>query len=323
VLRDGLSGRVLPQRRAVLTPTRAVVAAGCLALGCSGSEDAKNEAPSAEPQPAEFFGTVTVNLREAREGSDAVSVVSGTVYDGPSPLDFGLETVLEEGECELREPTHPFCDPACDSGAMCIRDGECMPYPKPENVGDMLVMGLFEEVTLEPFPPNFFYQSAELAFPPCDEGATVELSADAFHAEAHCIAPLVVDSTPPSVRKDEPVSLSWEAPGDAELARIQIYLDISHHGGKKGDIVCDVPDTGHYEIPATLVTPLVELGLAGYPSVILTRWTAAVASPPDVRFKIAAAVERAVDTGVRSCVPNTADDCAGAQTCDPATNVCR
>jgi hypothetical protein len=299
---------------------RAPLALVCLLLGCS-SEDAATE-PVPEPQPAEFFGTISLNLREANEASAAYSQVSGTVYDGPSPLDFGLETVLEQGECQLREPTHPFCDPPCGSEAMCIRDGECMPYPKAQDAGELSVAGLFEEVTLPAVPPNFRYQSAELAYPPCDEGSALQLGAASFQAEAPCIAPLVIDdSEPVRVRSDEPVVLTWQA-SELVVARIQIFLDISHHGGKKGDIVCDVPDTGHYEIPASLVTPLVDLGLAGYPSVILTRWTGGVSSPPDVRFKIAASAERPVDTGVRSCVPNSAENCPDGQTCDPMSNIC-
>jgi len=294
--------------------------AGFLALGCESSAP-ENPTPEIDGA-AELFGAVTVNLREAIEGRDAFSVVSGTVYDGPSPLSFGLEPVLEEGECQLREVTHPFCDPACDGTSLCVRDGECMPYPRAQDMGELEVTGLLTAVTLPAFPPNFFYQSEELAYPPCEEGATVTLSGKSFQAETQCVAPLVVDpASPILVRRGEPVVLTWEAPGDPDLARVHILLDVSHHGGKRGDIVCDVPDTGHYEIPATLVTPLVDLGLAGYPSVILTRRASGVSSPPEVEFSVAAAVERAVDTGVRSCVPGV-EDCPDGQTCDPATNVC-
>ncbi len=292
-------------------------------LGCSSSQGADQEPPA--PPPAALFGAISVDFREAVGGAAAFGLVSGSVYDGPSPLAFGLEAVLEEGECQLREPTHPFCDPACGSTGLCVRDGECMPYPKAQNVGEMQVTGLLEPVTLEPFPPNFYYQSAELAFPPCEEGATIALDAEAFRAEARCVAPLVVDASEPLfVRREEPLILTWQAPGDPELGSVHILLDISHHGGKKGDIVCVVPDTGRYEIPATLVTALVDLGLAGYPSVILTRSSAAVSDPPDVTFSVAASIERPVDTGVQSCLPNAADEpCPAGQTCDPASSICR
>ena len=304
------------------TPAPRRFVLGFLLVACSSAEDAEETPPVSEP--AALFGTITVHLREARAGAEASSVVSGTVYDGPSPLDFGLAAVLEEGECQLREVTHPFCDPSCESGTTCVRDGECMPYPRAQNVGVLSVSGLLRPVTLEPFPPSFFYQSEELPFPPCAEGDTVHLRSEAFEADARCVAPLVVDAeTEILVREDEPVTLDWQPAGDPELAEVHVLLDVSHHGGKRGDIVCTVPDTGHYDIPASLVTPLLELGLAGYPSVILTRFTKGTSSPADVQFRVAASVERAVDTGVRSCVPNSEDDCPSGQTCDPATNVCR
>jgi hypothetical protein len=297
---------------------------GCLLLGCTGSEDPVDAPPDGDAPVAELFGAVSVALREATATKEAFGLVSGTVYDGPSPLDLGMETVLSEGECELREPTHPFCDPPCDGSALCVRDGECMPYPKAQDVGELQVTGLSVPLTMPAFAPNFRYESAELQYPPCEEGAPLRLEAERFEAETRCVAPLVVDPDQPiRVRADEPVSLSWAAPGDADLARVEVFLDISHHGGKRGDILCDVPDTGQYEIPATLVSALVDLGLAGYPSVILTRRTSAVSNPPDVEFRVSASVERAVDTGVVSCVPGTAEDCPDDQTCDPASNVCR
>jgi hypothetical protein len=298
------------------------LAAGTLVFGCSGAS--QPEGPPSRNEEALWFGSITVNLREATETKDAVGVVSGTVYDGPSPIDLWMESVLEAGECQLREPVHAFCDPPCESSSLCVQGGECMAYPRSQNAGAIEITGLDQPVTLEPFPPSYFYQSDELSFPPCEQGALVRLAADDFEAETPCVAPLVVDAGDvPLVRREQPVTLTWQAPGDPGSARIQILLDISHHGGKKGDVVCSVPDTGRYEIPETLVTPLVDLGLAGYPSIILTRLSSAAASPPAVAFSVASAVQRPVDTGVTSCLPNSADECPDGETCDPNSNLCR
>jgi hypothetical protein len=204
-----------------------------------------------------------------------------------------------------------------------------MPYPDSQDVGDITVRGLDLDtgsVTLEPFAPSFFYQSAELAYPPCREGTPLHLESAAFTAEATCIAPLIVDQDPVRVRTGEPVSLTWDPPGSAEdpsqsTTRIQILLDISHHGGKRGDILCDVPDSGSYTIPQNMVAALVDLGLAGFPSVILTRRSTGTTTLPEVNFIVAATVERPVDTGVHSCLND--EDCPGGQTCNRQTVTCR
>jgi hypothetical protein len=178
-----------------------------------------------------------------------------------------------------------------------------------------------ELLRLAPFAPNFFYQSEELAYPPCAEGDSLGLEAEAFSAQAPCIAPLVVPTAQIPVRADEPVELTWEPPGDETLARVHILLDVSHHGGKRGDIVCDVPDNGSYEIPASLVNPLLEQGLAGFPWVILTRRVRSSSTLSDVSFSVLASAERSVDTGVQSCLGD--EECPDGQLCDRATVMCQ
>jgi hypothetical protein len=204
-----------------------------------------------------------------------------------------------------------------------------MPYPDSQDVGNITVRGLDLDtgsVTLEPFAPSYFYQSNELAYPPCQEGTALHLESPAFTAEAACIAPLIVDTDPVRVRSGEPVSLTWDPPDlpddpSRPAARIQILLDISHHGGKRGDILCDVPDSGSYTIPQNMVTALVDLGLAGFPSVILTRRLTGTTTLPNVSFVVASSVERPVDTGVHSCLND--EDCPDGETCDRQTVTCR
>jgi hypothetical protein len=57
----------------------------------------------------------------------------------------------------------------------------------------------------------------------------------------------------------------------ADASEIQIRLDISHHGGSKGKIECDVEDSGAFTLPAALVTELIALGVAGFPSFVIER----------------------------------------------------
>ena len=174
---------------------------------------------------------------------------------------------------------------------------------------------------MDPFPPSFAYQSQALPHPPCAEGEAVRLSADGFSAASTCITPLVLSSSDFSVVRQQGLALAWEGAAEPELTRIRIKLDVSHHGGKKGEIDCEVPDTGRFEIPAALVTALVDLGLAGYPTIVVTRVAAASSvEQPDVHFVIASSVEREVDTGVQSC---TADaNCPTGQRCNSDNLTC-
>jgi hypothetical protein len=69
--------------------------------------------------------------------------------------------------------------------------------------------------------------------------------------------------------REQPVLLEW-APGTAG-ARILVEVDISHHGGQTGQIDCVADDGGSLEIASGLVTQLLDLGYAGFPSLKITR----------------------------------------------------
>jgi len=93
-----------------------------------------------------------------------------------------------------------------------------------------------------------------------------------------------------------------------------VKLDVSHHGGSKGEIDCDVADTGELEVAASLVTELLGLGLAGFPTINLNRVAeGADAANPNVTLVLSSDVTRAVDTGVVSCLDDNA--CAKGETC--------
>ena len=116
--------------------------------------------------------------------------------------------------------------------------------------------------------------------------------------------------------------LAWNAPAMPDIARVQIRLDISHHGGKKGEIDCDVPDTGSFTIPASLVTELVDLGLAGFPTIQVAREVSGTSqAQPKIALLVSSPVEREVDTGVKSCTMDI--DCPAGQHCDTTNLTCK
>jgi hypothetical protein len=292
--------------------------------GNAGVHEAGSTGDAGASSALSLTGTITLSLKAANATTmaKAFSVAGGSIYDGPVPEAFPLSVALEEPGCKLLKPKLPFCSNGCGGGAACVDDETCAPYPKAQNVGVLALTGLGPApVTMDPFPPSFAYQSPALSHPPCMEGESVKLSAESFSASTTCIAPLIVTNTEFAVRRARALALTWEAPAQADQTRLLIKLDVSHHGGKKGEIDCDVPDTGSFEIPASLVTALVDLGLAGFPTIVLTRTaSAASADQPSVQFEISSGTEREVDTGIESCTESA--NCATDEICDLDKLVC-
>lgn len=225
----------------------------------------------------------------------------GRFFDGPTPSPIPLELDSEEGDCQLFVPSHPFCSTACGADA-CTADDVCTKYPSALAVGAISIEGLGTTLNLQPSTSMFIYQPPSLAYPPCTEGDPVKASASGFSLEAKCIAPLEVTSAEPiPVKTGMPVQLTWK-PASTAGARIRIGLDLAHHGGKKGEIDCDVPDTGSFDIPEALVTKLISLGLAGFPTISVSRVSIGTDDAvPEVELIISQSVLRAIDTGVESC----------------------
>ncbi|MDQ2646107.1 MAG: hypothetical protein M3020_20005 [Myxococcota bacterium] len=300
---------------------------GLLALffvcGCS-SGDTKPTPDTREQTPElDWVGTFLVDLlaEEPALGSSARTNVQGHVYDRePPPTGVLLQHQSSSGSCELWVPAHPFCEPACGIDAVCTHDGECTPHATPLNAGTVQVTGLAPaDFEIDPLSPRFPYQlpaAVHPSYPPCEEGAAVRVIASSFSLEARCVAPLVATGAAPIlVESGKPLSLAWTAPADPAASRIAVHIDLAHHGGKKGEINCDAPDTGAFDVPEPLITELIGLGLAGYPTVELTRHsTSASPQAPGIVLRVASTVSRALDTGVTSC--SDTEPCPGELRCE-------
>ena len=278
-----------------------------------------------EPDPTlPVVGTFAVTLVAETASAGAFTSVLGRVYDAPMPDSLVWEVADMSNGCELRIPSVPFCDPACGTRAVCAQGDQCVPYPEAQEVGVISVTGLGDsEFEMEPIvgayqPPA----DVDLPYPPSDEGTEIRLSTSGgayapFVVRSRGILPLEIQApeTIPLV-SNESLSLQWTPPGDAALSRIHVRMDISHHGGLKGEIDCDVEDNGGGEIAASLFDQLVALGVAGFPTINLTRianGTTAI-EPGRVLLTVSSRVERALAIpGVTSC--NTVDECGGGQMC--------
>jgi hypothetical protein len=273
--------------------------------------------------PPAIQGTFALRLvaPEPQNDRPGYSQLEGSLYDGPQPSPLPLVVDKEEGACKLSKPLFPRCPGGCPGGE-CVDQGKCQLYPKPAAVGQVNVTGLGAPFTMKPEPPSDKYASMTLPYPPCTEGADVRIEGGGLTLAGKCVAPLALTSAGAiPVKKGQPVKLTWTPPGQPGATRVQIYLDIAHHGGKTGQIDCDVPDTGSFDIPAGLVGSLVDLGLAGFPTVIVTRVSKATAAQaPQVVLVATSSVEREVDTGVKSC--NVDEDCGVGKVCDVNKRAC-
>lgn len=287
--------------------------------GASGGASSTGGSPSGTGHAAasaiphrEPHGGVNVDLAPASDSGAGYTTVIARFFDGPTPEASPLKLDSELGDCKLWVPDFPFCSEPCAPDA-CTADEECTPYPSPLGVGTLTIEGLGPVLTLQPSSTMQVYQAPSLANPACPAGAPVTASASDLQLEATCIPQLELSGPDPiTVMSGQAVKVSWVAA--AAEARIRIGLDVAHHGGKKGEIDCDVPDTGSFEIPEPLVTKLVGLGVAGYPTINVTRVSRAVdASRKEVQLLLSSNVVRAVDTGVKSCQESS--QCPQGQAC--------
>jgi hypothetical protein len=297
-----------------------------LAVAACGDDETPTSQPkAAEPKVdlSELVGDFQVRLSASNPstGASAQTSVFGVVKDGPDPSPIAWHVTAEDGDCSLSEPDAPFCSISCGGSAVCTAQDECTPYPHAGDVGTVQLRGVGERtLKIEPIAGKYMPVGAPLPYPPCSEGDAVQLRAaggdyEAFSLETRCIAPLELEGTS-KLEAGRDLQLDWTAAGDAELARIHVKIDISHHGGAKGKIDCDTADDGAITIASDMIDRLVELGVAGFPTISLTRISRAAAEdePRAVTLSVLETVERPVELpGVVSCTDSS--QCPASQQC--------
>lgn len=308
-----------------------------------GSEagESVSEAPG-EPvvAPAEgtsvtpLVGVVDIQLKAPVENDIAplpgFATISGRVHDGLSPSPIRWMKAGEASGCELQVPSSPFCEDGCSSSAACTDDNICTPYPTTMNAGEITVTGIETtdgetSVTLSPLPPSNSYQliGATLNYPPFPEGQEITLAnaegeIGTISAKTSGIAPLIVTQEAVVFAEGSTADIAWE-PATSDASRVHVTVDISHHGGLKGEIRCDVPDTGSLEIPVDLVDGLIDLGFSGFPTVHIERRSETITASMvgGIAFRTSADVTLPIEIpGLTSCSdPGTTEECPAGETC--------
>lgn len=285
---------------------RVALATLALTLGACSAGGASGKA---------LYGGVTVEIIK-----DAYTAFVGQIYDAPQPPVKLLDDRQSQGGCTLRVPRPNPCGGACPTGKVCSAANTCVAEPVLVDVGVLHVTGL-DGMDREAMPTSAMSPSYQLVptvpYPACAEGDPIGVSADAFTLAATCVADLEVTSAAPvPVTSGMATHLTWKPPAHAGASRVQVEVEISHHGGFQGQIECDVADTGTLDIPAPLVTALVALGRAGYPTVKLARTArGTAATQPALALDVTSRVELAADTGVISCGVSGSPPCVSPTTC--------
>ncbi len=278
-------------------------------------------------EPGILVGSFLLQLAEPTPPEDGSTSLFGKIHDGPSPELIVWELAATEGECSLVTPRVPFCTLSCGNDAACVEDETCAPYPESLEAGDIAVDGVgtmdgATMFTMTPVAENYQPPAGTLlAYPGVVEGAAITLSAaggavEAFELDAPGVAPLLLDNDDIMLDPELDLVLGWAPAAEPTASRVHVELDVSHHGGTKGKIECEIDDAGELTIASTLVASLLELGVAGFPSIVVRRestgWTNVAVGRIDL--VVSSHVERIVSIeGLTSC--SSDDDCPDGQTC--------
>jgi hypothetical protein len=311
-------------------------------LGACGSSDpeaagtadaaAKADTLAAAPDMARgadaganaLVGAFLIELKPPAGSAAGSTSLGGKVFDGPTPSTVVWDLAEQTGSCQLLVPRAPLCSPRCPGEQACVETNQCAGYPTSQDLGTIQVRGLgAAPFAVDPIVNGYQLPvDLTLPFPPAAEGAPVEVAVSsgpfgAFTLATKVVAPLA-STGDLLLERAKAIPLTWTAAGMPALARIQIKVEISHHGGPKGKIECDVADTGAFEVPAALVTKLIDLGVAGFPTVSITRaatGTATIAPGQVILQVLSAVVHQVKVAGYTSC----SDDmpCPMGKVCQP------
>jgi hypothetical protein len=317
----------------------AVAAAACGGDGTGDSVDGGVDAMLGDPDTK--VGQFTVDLvapipaTPELPATEGYTAVLGAVLDRKQPEAIIWDATLTDGACVLRVPRVPFCDPGCGGSAVCVDEDTCAPYGSKQDLGTVHATGLMtttgaSALDLTAIAGNYQVPgNLQLAYPAFAPGGAITLAASgsaftpAFTLTGKGISPLQLTSADPALARNEPLTITWTAPAGDAATRVWLALDISHHGGSKGKIECDAPDTGALTLSAQIMTRLLDLGAAGFPTVIVIRQatTSSLVTSGRVDLVVSSKIERPVTVpGITSCTED--EQCTPPQTCQ-ADLTCR
>jgi hypothetical protein len=272
--------------KARLTPFLGLLSVAILSAalfeGCSSSGDSTPNpgagGTTSTSDGKSVVGNFKVGLNPAVGTLAAYTSIIGKAYSGPVLTPVIETPIKSNSECAVYAYDQQSCIPACSTTQTCVATNTCKDNPTVVAVGDVSVAGIGSTtLKLTGVSGNYQYP-LDITYPGFAEGDTITLSATgdhypAFSATAKGVAPLELSATSYTIDTGTALDIKWTAGSSAVGAKVNIGLNISKHGGSAGYLSCDVSDTGSYTIPADLITALINLGVAGFPQLTMTRAT--------------------------------------------------
>jgi hypothetical protein len=298
-------------------------ATGGVRTGTGGASAATGGASASNA----VLGTFSVTLNPpVGDSADAFTSISGKVYSGEYPTDVIETPSATAGGCTTYEfSRQPCLEVACTTSQVCAAPEDCRERPRLVGVGAVSVSGIGAGPLALSVVNNNYQYAGDIPYPGFEDGATISLTANGDHYPAFTVSTTGV--APVSLSKDEylltsgdPLLVEW-APGTNDDAEVILLLNISKHGGSPGYLRCDTVDSGSFTIPAGPIQALIDLGVAGFPQLTVTRRTrgeAAVNGGKIVLDVAADAIPTLAVEGYCSC--NDAGDCGSCS--DPTKTVC-
>ena len=264
----------------------------------------------------------------------------GAVRTAADPSLYVQTPVASEIGCTLYRWSVPACTntnngAGCEvSTQICTANDTCTPYPSRIGVGDVTVTGVSTTSGATSFAlalsDDIYFTSGDvsLVYPGVTEGEAISISATggsvpAFEISAKGIRPLVLDASSYVLPSAGAFTVTWAPPGAASDARVQLVLRVQRYI-LKGQIACDVADTGSLTISANLISSLIALGVGGYPELTVTRRS--LGTTTIANGQVVLSVESSVSPtlsieGYTSCSGDF--DCSAGQTCNTSVKVCQ
>jgi len=299
--------------------------------GSSGSPSAGGGNTSTSDANVGSF-SVTLNAAIGDETPAYVSVL-GKVYSWENPTNVIETPLISANGCTAYKFSQQACiEVECSSSQRCAGPEDCQELPTLVSVGSVSLTG-FDAGPLALTATNNNYQyPSDLAYPGFADGAALSLTATGSHYPAFTIsttgvAPMELNADTFFLASGSPLLVEWVA-GRNSAARVSLVLNMTKHGGSAGYLECDVPDSGSFTIPTTVLAELINLGVAGFPQLTATRHTQGTAAVPGGRIALnvaSVAIPTLNVEGVCSCFDSS--DCGscsdGTKTvCDPVRRIC-
>jgi len=233
----------------------------------------------------------------------------------------------------LLKRNNPFCSPQCQGGQTCDFDGNCIPYPEPQDLGVVTIGGMADPVVMRPVEPGTTYFDSSLTHPIFAEGDLIEMRTHEQGAfgdlELHGVgvAPLKLDNLDWNLASGSDFTLTWTPPStEVVRSRIHLRLTIDQHGTTPISMYCDFEDDGEGVLPSALLSQLIDSGVTGFPNADITRRTVdSVSVPGDgcLEFVASAPQNPDPDVQVEGFTPCASPkDCPKGQTCNLALQIC-